>query len=295
MSTILNRVQLFLTEANKASVPISSTIINEFGELCKDAFKKHFTEERDKKFKPRMSSIGKPLCQLQMEKSGVETETPSYQSKMKFLFGDLIEALAITILKSSGVKIDEFQKKVSHTFGKDKINGTYDAKILGKIWDIKSASPYSFKYKFAEGFDAILKDDIFGYVSQGYLYSKAEDVDFGGWIAIDKSSGEWAVVETPINDDKHAKEALEKAERNLKALNNDEPFKRQYEDIEETFNGKATGNRVLGRECSFCPYKKSCWEGIQYLPQQQSKAINPKYFWYTTLTNPKEEYDNSSQ
>ena len=295
MSTILNRVQLFLTEANKASVPISSTIINEFGELCKDAFKKHFTEERDKKFKPRMSSIGKPLCQLQMEKSGVETETPSYQSKMKFLFGDLIDALAITILKSSGVKIDEFQKKVSHTFGKDKINGTYYAKILGKIWDIKSASPYSFKYKFAEGFDAILKDDIFGYVSQGYLYSKAEDVDFGGWIAIDKSSGEWAVVETPINDDKHAKEALEKAERNLKALNNDEPFKRQYEDIEETFNGKATGNRVLGKECSFCPYKKSCWEGIQYLPQQQSKAMNPKYFWYTTLTNPKEEYDNSSQ
>ena len=122
-----------------------------------------------------------------------------------------------------------------------------------------------------------------------------EDEDFGGWIAIDKSSGEWAVVETPINDDKHAKEALEKAERNLKALNNDEPFKRQYEDIEETFNGKATGNRVLGKECSFCPYKKSCWEGIQYLPQQQSKAINPKYFWYTSLTNPKEEYDNSSQ
>ena len=242
-----------------------------------------------------MSSIGKPLCQLQMEKSGAEPETPSYQSKMKFIFGDLIEALAITILKSSGVKIDEFQKKVSHKFGKDKINGTYDAKILGKVWDIKSASPYSFKYKFAEGFDAILKDDIFGYVSQGYLYSKAEDVDFGGWIAIDKSSGEWAVVETPINDDKHAKEALEKAERNFKALNNDEPFKRQYEDIEETFNGKVTGNRVLGKECSFCSYKKSCWEGIQYLPQQQSKAMNPKYFWYTSITNPKEEHDNSSQ
>ena len=38
MSSILNRVQLFLTEANKASVPISRTIINEFGEACKDAF-----------------------------------------------------------------------------------------------------------------------------------------------------------------------------------------------------------------------------------------------------------------
>ena len=291
MSTILNRVQLFLTEANKASVPISSTIINEFGELCKDAFKKHFTEERDKKFKPRMSSIGKPLCQLQMEKSGAEPETPSYQSKMKFLFGDLIEALAITILKSSGVKIDEFQKKVSHKFGKDKINGTYDAKILGKIWDIKSASPYSFKYKFAEGFDAILKDDIFGYVSQGYLYSKAEDVDFGGWIAIDKSSGEWAVVETPINDEKHSKDLLDKAERNVKALNNNEPFKREYEDIEETFNGKLTGNRVLGKECSFCSYKKACWGNIEYLPQQQSKARSPKWFWYTQVNQPREDND----
>ena len=136
MSTILNRVQLFLTEANKASVPISSTIVNEFGEACKDAFKKHFTEERDTEFKPRMSSIGKPLCQLQMEKSGAKTETPPYNSKMRFLYGDLIEALAIAILKSSGIKIDEFQKKVTHTFGEDKINGTYDAKILGKVCTI---------------------------------------------------------------------------------------------------------------------------------------------------------------
>ena len=296
MSTILNRVQLFLTEANKASVPISSTIVNEFGEACKDAFKKHFTEERDKEFKPRMSSIGKPLCQLQMEKSGAKTETPPYNSKMRFLYGDLIEALAIAILKSSGIKIDEFQKKVTHTFGEDKINGTYDAKILGKVWDIKSASPYSFKYKFLAGFDSLLKNDTFGYVSQGYLYAQADDSDFGGWIVIDKSSGEWAVVETPINDDEHFKIALDKAKKNLKALNDNEPFQRQYEEIEEKFNGKPTGNKVLGTECGFCSYKKACWgDDIQYLPQQQSKAMSPKHFWYTKITNPKEEYVHSSK
>ena len=44
MSSILNRVQLFLTEANKASVPISSDVINEFGEACKNAFIKQFVE-----------------------------------------------------------------------------------------------------------------------------------------------------------------------------------------------------------------------------------------------------------
>jgi len=291
VSSILNRVQLFLTEANKASVPISSTIVNEFGEACKEAFVKQFVEERETKFKPRMSNIGKPLCQLQMEKSGAESEIPPYNAKMRFIFGDLIEALAVAILKSSGIKIEGIQKNVTHTFGKNKINGTYDIKIMDRVWDIKSASPYSFKYKFLEGFDAIEKEDTFGYVSQGYLYSEAEGVDFGGWIAIDKSSGEWAVVETPINDRGHSKKALEQVRNNLKALNDDVPFKRQYEDIEEKFNGKLTGNKVLGKECTFCSYKKACWGDIKHLPQQQSKAMNPKYFWYTKLENKKD--DNS--
>ena len=291
MSSILNRVQLFLTEANKASVPISSTIVNEFGEACKEAFVKQFVEERETKFKPRMSNIGKPLCQLQMEKSGAESEIPPYNAKMRFIFGDLIEALAVAILKSSGIKIEGIQKNVTHTFGKNKINGTYDIKIMDRVWDIKSASPYSFKYKFLEGFDAIEKEDTFGYVSQGYLYSEAEGVDFGGWIAIDKSSGEWAVVETPINDRGHSKKALEQVRNNLKALNDDVPFKRQYEDIEEKFNGKLTGNKVLGKECTFCSYKKACWGDIKHLPQQQSKAMSPKHFWYTKLENKKD--DNS--
>jgi len=251
VSSILNRVQLFLTEANKASVPISSTIINEFGEACKDAFIKQFVEERETKFKPRMSTIGRPLCQLQMEKMGAEADTPAYNSKMRFIFGDLIEALAVAILKSSGVKIDDFQKKVKYVFGEDEINGTYDVKIMDKIWDIKSASPYSFKYKFLAGFDSLLKNDTFGYVSQGYLYAQADESDFGGWIVIDKSSGEWAVVETPINDDEHFKIALDKAKKNLKALNDNEPFQRQYEEIEEKFNGKPTGNKVLGTECGY--------------------------------------------
>jgi hypothetical protein len=75
-----------------------------------------------------------------------------------------------------------------------------------------------------------------------------------------------------------------------------EPFQRQYEEIEEKFNGKPTGNKVLGTECGFCPYKKACWgEDIQYLPQQQSKAMSPKHFWYTKITNPKEEYVHSSK
>ena len=292
MSSILNRVQMFLTEANKASVDISSTIVNEFGEACKQAFKKQFTDTSENKFIIRMSSIGRPLCQLQMEKSGAEAEPMPYNAKMRNLFGDLIEASAVAIMKAAGIRIEDLQKEVKLKLGKQTIKGTYDVKIQNKIWDIKSASPYSFDHKFGEdgGFDAILKQDTFGYVSQGYLYSNAEKTDFGGWIAINKSTGEWSIAETPLSDSKYSKDAIELAQKNIEALESNAPFKRLFKDEEEFFNKKATGNRTLGLECRFCAYKKPCWgKNLQYLPQQQSKALNPKWVWYTEVNNPREE------
>ena len=292
MSSILNRVQMFLTEANKASVDISSTIVNEFGEACKQDFKKQFTDTRENKFRIRMSSIGRPLCQLQMEKSGAEAEPMPYNAKMRNLFGDLIEASAVAIMKAAGIRIEDLQKEVKLKLGKQTIKGTYDVKIQNKIWDIKSASPYSFDHKFGEdgGFDAILKQDTFGYVSQGYLYSNAEKTDFGGWIAINKSTGEWSIAETPLSDSKYSKDAIELAQKNMEALESNAPFKRLFKDEEEFFNKKATGNRTLGLECRFCAYKKPCWgKNLQYLPQQQSKALNPKWVWYTEVNNPREE------
>ena len=68
-----------------------------------------------------------------------------------------------------------------------------------------------------------------------------------------------------------------------------------FEDEEETFNKKPTGNRVLGLECRFCAYKKPCWgKELQYLPQQQSKALNPKWVWYTKLDNPRLEEEQDA-
>jgi len=54
MNSILTKVQMFLAEANKASVEVSDELIEEFGNACKDAFKKQFTEERKKEWLARM-------------------------------------------------------------------------------------------------------------------------------------------------------------------------------------------------------------------------------------------------
>ena len=109
MHLLLIKIQELLARSGKERVDIDDKIIEEFGEACKQAFKKQFTEEREENFTIRMSSIGKPLCQLQMEKQNTSSESPPYNFKMRVLFGDLIEASAIAIMKAAGIKfLSEF-------------------------------------------------------------------------------------------------------------------------------------------------------------------------------------------
>ena len=292
MNSILHKVQSYLDKVSKEPVKISDKLVEEFGEACKESLRKQFSEERREKFKVRMSNVGRPLCQLQMEAQNVKGEGQPYNVKMRNTFGDLIEALAMFVLKSSGVEIEDEQKKVKYKFNGSEIEGRLDVKIDQKVWDIKSASPYSFEKKFGEagGFEEIAKEDAFGYIPQGYLYSESEKVPFGGWIVINKSTGEWTVCETPLADDQYKKDALELANKNTKAIKSKIPFKRCYNDIEETFRTKKTSNKVLGTVCSFCPYKLPCWGSkLQLLQQQQSQGKNPKWVWYTEVNNPRKD------
>ena len=293
MNTILLKVQKYLDNVSKNPVQLDKQLVQEFGEACKNALLKQFEEVRRDKFEVRMSNAGRPLCQLQMEAKGIKGEGQPYNVKMRNTFGDIIEALAIFVMKSSGIEVTNEQKKVKYNFNGDSIEGRQDVEIDGKIWDIKSASPYSFEKKFGEagGFTEVVREDSFGYASQGFLYGESQGKDFGGWIAINKSTGEWVVCETPPAVDEYKKKALKSAEDNFKSLKEGKPFKRCYDDVAETFRSKPTGNRVLGFVCSYCPYKLPCWgrDKLQLLPQQQSKGKNPKWVWYTSVTNPKEE------
>ena len=298
MNTILLKVQQYLDNVSKNPAKLDKQLVQEFGEACKNALLKQFEEKRRDKFEARMSNIGRPLCQLQMEAKGIKGEGQPYSNKMRNTFGDLIEALAIFVMKSAKIELKNEQKKLKYKFNGGEIEGRQDVEIDGKIWDIKSASPYSFEKKFGEagGFNEVVREDSFGYASQGFLYGESQDKNFGGWIVINKSTGEWTVCETPASVEEHKANALKTAEQNVKAIDKKVDFKRCYNDIEETFRSKPTGNRVLGFVCSYCPYKLPCWgsDKLQLLPQQQSKGKNPKWVWYTSVTNPKEDTEEYS-
>ena len=240
-----------------------------------------------------MSNVGRPLCQLQMEAKGIKGEGQPYNNKMRNTFGDLIEALAIFVMKSAGVNVKNEQKKVTYKFNGDSIEGRQDVEIDEKIWDIKSASPYSFEKSLVrqEALRKLSKMIPLVMRHRDFYIAKVKTKNFGGWIAINKSTGEWTVCETPSVHQEYKKKAIETAKDNIKAIKNNKPFKRCYDDIAETFRSKPTGNRVLGFVCSYCPYKLPCWgsDKLQLLPQQQSKGKNPKWVWYTSVTNPKKD------
>ena len=141
MNTILLKVQKYLDSISKQPAKLDKKLVEEFGEACKNALLKQFQEERNSKFELRMSNVGRPLCQLQMEAKGIKGEGQPYNNKMRNTFGDLIEALAIFVMKSAGVNVKNEQKKVTYKFNGDSIEGRQDVEIDEKIWDIKSASP----------------------------------------------------------------------------------------------------------------------------------------------------------
>ena len=215
---ILHKVQGFLDRVSKEGTDLDPKLVEEFKEACAKSVIRQFSNRKEE-WRPRMSSLGRPLCQQKMERDKAEKNL-EYNAILRFMFGDIVEALTILVMKSAKIDIEAEQEKVNLKLGKNSVSGTLDVEIDGKVWDIKSASPYAFEHKFGDlgGYKKIKEDDVFGYIVQGYLYSQAKNKDFGGWIVVNKASGEWAVCEAPSIQEADKKEALDLAESNLKAL-----------------------------------------------------------------------------
>lgn len=265
----------------KAEMP--SYLLSEFAELSKKALEKHFTR-KEEDFRLRMSNVGKPLCQLQMQAKGVEPEKPSHDFIVRMIIGDMLEALVIVLLKAAKIEVKSQHQKVSLGVGDRQIEGEYDIELDDGIYDIKSVSPFSFTTKFNadNGYDKIKQSDSFGYISQGHGYGMAANKPFKGWIAINKTTGEIVFTDSKHTDEEK-KEVYSKIYNTSVALLDEKPFERCFTDVEEVYYSKPTGNRTLGIECSYCPYKHDCWDNLEFRRQLPSKGKNPKWTWYTKI------------
>ena len=205
--------------------------------------------ERDNNFTLRMSNIGRPARQLwyqkrdELIKSSIDGPT-----QIKFLYGHILEEIVLMLVRMAGHKVTDEQKEVKV---KDVV-GHIDCKINNEIVDVKTASGFAFK-KFIQG--RLAEDDPFGYLGQLAGYEKSEGTNNGGFLVINKESGELCLHQP---EDLDKPNITNKIDNLISCLDiNDKP-ERCYDPVPE---GKK-GNYKLHKSCFWCNYKFDCFKDV---------------------------------
>ena len=262
-------VYTYLQKAMAGKATMTDEVADLVASDVKAALNKQFNSGPRGEFRLRMSNIGKPKCQLWFEKNDPEDKTPlPPHFLMNMILGDIVEAVFKGLLRASGQDFKDNENVTLKLPNGQEIKGEYDMEMDGKIDDVKSASPWSYKNKFAD-FETLSKGDSFGYVSQLVGYATAAGKDVGGWWVVNKGNGEFKYVDAS-EVDKDA--VLENIQSVVDYIENDEPFERCFEPVPETYRRVQSGNLVLASGCKFCDFKHKCHPTLQTLPSRVSKA-----------------------
>ena len=194
----------------------------------------------------RMSNIGKPTRQLWYDLKSENESTESLPAPVfiKFLYGHLLEEVLLFLVKISGHEVGNEQKEVSVSG----IKGHMDCTIDGEVVDIKTASGFAFK-KFKDG--TLAEQDTFGYLPQLAGYEEAEGTKKGGFLAMNKETGELALFRPSEFDKPNIKKKIRDVK---KAIKLDKPPQRCYNPEPEG----SSGNMKLPKECVYCRHKFEC-------------------------------------
>ena len=271
-------VHKYLTNAVQGKVSMGENTIEQIANDIKDALHRQFNSKQKRKYSLRMSSIGRPSCQQWFEKNLPNKALPKPTTfVMNMMLGDIVEALFKGLLKEAGANFKN-SEQVKLKLKDKTIKGTYDLILDDQVDDIKSASNWSYRYKF-ESFDTLKEGDGFGYIGQLAGYAKATNTKAGGWWVVNKANGDFKYVPaTGIEVDKE----VSKMEETIKAVESKE-LVRCFEPEPEYFRSKPTGNMVLNKNCTFCDFRQECWKTLQVLPAQKSSAKEPKMVQYVSL------------
>ena len=252
IETIVNDIyDIFSLDPIKMDEKEVDKHIDKFGEMLKLHIKEFMYERPRTRGNLRLSAIGKPDRQLWYDvnsKQEIEDLKPS--TRIKFLYGYILEELLLLCASIAGHEVTEQQKEVDV----EGVKGHQDSMIDGVLVDCKSASGFSFK-KFRN--NNLLEDDPFGYIGQISAYAQANNVDKAAFLVIDKSSGE--ICLTPV----HSMEMINAKERvkYLKGMvGNDHVPDRCYDSIPDG----ESGNRKLAIGCVYCSHKRECWQDANH-------------------------------
>ncbi len=249
LDTLVDDIYKAISPLSKGKpIKLSKKDLKEFGNdmtLALESWASPIERDTTNKNTLRMSNIGRKNKQLWYDLNFKKEEKELPPSLfIKFLYGHLLEVLLLFFVKLSKHKVESLQKEVSVSG----IKGHMDCKIDGEVVDIKSASGFAFK-KFKDG--TLAESDAFGYLSQLAGYEAAEKTNDGGFLVINKETGELTFFKPEDLDKPNIKNRIREVKRIVKRKT---PPDFCYPTIPE---GKS-GNMKLPRECTYCPYKYEC-------------------------------------
>jgi hypothetical protein len=218
----------------------------------------------------RMSSLGQP-CRRKLWYQVNEPdkgEPLDARTKLKFLYGDMLEHLLISLAMAAGHRVEGQQTRLDIAG----VKGHRDCVIDGITVDVKSASGYGFR-KFKAGLRK--EDDAFGYLFQlsSYVYAGRSDYTEshptkGAFLVINKETGEICLDEHDFDLKGREDEVLQI----IKSTTGPAPGR-----LSDAPDG-TSGNRVLGTNCSYCQFKLDCWPNLRTFLYKQGDRFKPVFF-----------------
>jgi hypothetical protein len=202
-----------------------------------------------------LSGIGTPCDRkLWYKINQTESSEPlSPEALGTFFYGDLIEALVLSLARAAGHTVEGMQDRVS-VFG---ISGQRDAVIDGVTVDVKSASKYGFE-KFRS--HNLRDDDPFGYISQlsSYVYAGKDDPlvknkKEGAFLVVQKDRFKLCLDRYDFTDELDGKE--EEIKRVKEMVSGSIPEDR----LQPVPQSKTSANTQLSTTCGYCDFRKVCW------------------------------------
>jgi hypothetical protein len=237
--------KLFTSEDPPIPEKEVDTLIDTFAVSIKQHLKTFLYETPRANKNLRLSVIGRPDRQLWYDINEPNEKPLSSSLRIKFLYGYLLEELLILLSSVAGHEVTHQQKEVTVAG----IKGHQDCMIDNFLIDCKSASWRAFQ-KFKN--NTLSEDDPFGYIAQMSAYAEANGVEEGGFLVIDKQSGEICLSKVNSLEMINAKKRITHLKKIIK--HKTAPSK-CFDDLPE---GKS-GNRKLDVRCIFCSHKSKCW------------------------------------
>ena len=296
---IVDRVMRYLEQADGS---VNETVLSAAKEAVARSLLRNLTSDSSKEqHEPSIRPSGPWHCprRYYYNLTSAATAPMAPRSRLAFLLGDMVEAVAVMLMRLAGVPLltpleDGTQSEVSAVISGVPMKGHLDASLSydgSEVpIDVKSMSKYSFqsfKQACSNSKAQWWSSERFGYIFQLRFYMRMlkemgrGDGQHGIILGVSKETGHLAELWVPANDDdalidravasvSSAMQSGELPERPIWAKSIEMPGANKLPDGEKgpclqiDTDRKRTHDH--GWRCSYCPFTETCWPGFGLVP-----------------------------